>query len=96
MADDDWYKPNPPQPPPRVPKPGEWQWTLVKNGRRYDCELRFHGESYGWECQLLEDGEIRYGPRFPLHAGAVAEADAQHARLLREGWAAPDISPPQD
>jgi hypothetical protein len=22
------------------------------------CELRFHGETYGWEVQLLHDGEL--------------------------------------
>jgi hypothetical protein len=69
-------------------------WTLVKAGHRYDCELRFHGESYGWECQLLEDGELRYGQRFPLHAGALAEAAAHHARLVREGWTVPATNHP--
>jgi hypothetical protein len=57
----------------------------VKAGRRYDCELRFYGESYGWECQILEDGELRYGQRFSLHAGTLAEAEAHHERLTREG-----------
>ena len=93
MGSDDWYKPNPTPPPPRMPKPGEHVWTLVKSGRRFDCELRFHGESYGWECQLLEDGEIRYGWRFPLRAGADAEAEAQRARLLRDGWIVPATEP---
>ena len=57
MADDDRYTPNPTQAPPRQPRPGKHIWTLVKAGRRFDCEPRFHGESYGWECQLFEDGE---------------------------------------
>ena len=96
MGSDDWYKPNPTPPPPRMPKPGEHVWTLVKSGRRFDCELRFHGESYGWEVQLLEDGEIRYGWRFPLRAGADAEAEAQRARLLRDAWTAPVTSHPAD
>jgi len=30
MADDDWYKSNAPQPPPRVPKPGEPLWAFVR------------------------------------------------------------------
>lgn len=42
-------------------------------------------ESYGWECQLLEDGELRYGWRLPLHGGALAESEAQRERLLGEG-----------
>ena len=89
MADDDWYKPNPTKAPPRQPKPGEHVWTLVKSGRRLDCELRFHGESYGWECQCPADGELVYGQRFPLKAGALAEADAQRKRLVRDDWMEP-------
>lgn len=52
MADDDAFcSPNHASTiQPRQPKPGEHVWTLHKNGRRVDCELRFHGESYGWEC----------------------------------------------
>jgi hypothetical protein len=26
-------------------------WCLRRNGRQVDCEHRFHGESYGWECR---------------------------------------------
>jgi len=70
------------------PKPGERVWTLVKAGRRRDCELRFQGESYGWECQLFVDGELRQVWRFPLHQGAVTEAEVQRRRFLREGWTA--------
>jgi hypothetical protein len=54
-----------------------------------DCELRFHGESYGWECQCLHEGELAYGQRFILRELALAEADAQRVRLLREGWTVP-------
>jgi hypothetical protein len=92
MADDDWFKPHPTPRPPRQPTQGEPIWTLVKNGRRMDCELRFHGESYGWETQVLDGGELIYGQRFPLKAGALAEADAQRTRLLAEGWATPATS----
>jgi hypothetical protein len=24
------------------------------------CELRFHGESFGWEAQFLERGDLLY------------------------------------
>jgi hypothetical protein len=94
MADDEWYKPNPKPTPPRQPKPGEHVWTLVKAGRRFECELRFQGNSYGWECQLLEDGELRHGWRFPLHQGTATEAEVQRRRFLREGWTAPFTTPP--
>jgi hypothetical protein len=33
------------------------------------CELRFHGESYGWEALFLERGEL-----FASHGGFVTKA----------------------
>jgi hypothetical protein len=88
-ADDDWYKPHRPPAPPRQPTPGEHVWSLRKNGKRIDCELRFHGESYGWEVQCLHDGVLAYGQRFILHEHAVAEAEPQRQRLAKEGWELP-------
>lgn len=85
MADEDWLKLHAPTQP-RKPTPGEHAWSLRKNGKRIDCELRFHGESYGWECQRLHDGELAYGRRFILREGAIAEAEAQRQRLTRNGW----------
>ena len=78
------------RPAPRQAKPGERVWTLRKNGRRIDCELRFHGESYGWECQCLHDGVLAYGQRYILKAGALGEAEDQRTRLIAEGWIAPN------
>jgi hypothetical protein len=89
MADEDRYKPNCPPTPSRQPTPGELVWSLRRNGRQVDCELRLHGESYGWECQCLYDGELAYGRRFPLRAHALEEADAQRRRLLTAGWTPP-------
>ena len=51
-----------------------------------DCDLRFHGESYGWECQFLEDGVLLHGQRFVRHEQALEEAEAQRRRLIGEGW----------
>ena len=92
MADDGWYKPNPAPTPPRIRKPGEHVWTLVKAGRRFDCELRFQGESYGWEWHLFEDGEIRCGVR----AGAENKAEEQRTTLIKDGWTPPVTSHPAD
>jgi hypothetical protein len=41
-----------------------WQhiWSLRKNGKQVDAELRDHGE-WGWECQFLYNGELAYGRR---------------------------------
>ena len=86
MADDDWFKPNRPAPPSRQSKPGEHVWSLRRNGKQIDCELRFHGESYGWECQCLHDGLFAHGQRFILREGAMAEAAGQRQRLMKEGW----------
>jgi hypothetical protein len=69
--------------------PGEHVWSLRKNGNQIDCELRFHGESYGWECQCLHDGLLTYGQRFALHEHALGDAEEQRKRLLNCGWAAP-------
>ena len=93
MADTPWYAPDHVIATLQPPKAGEHVWTLRKAGRQVDCALRFHGESYGWECQCLHDGELAYGQRFVTRAGALAEAEAQRARLLREGWTAPCHEP---
>jgi hypothetical protein len=67
-------------------KPANPVSTLRKNPHRVDCELKFHGESYGWECLCLYDGELAYGRRFLVRAHAVEEAKRHRTRLLGEGW----------
>jgi hypothetical protein len=79
-----------------TPRVRESIWTLTKAGRRVDCALLVHGESYGRECQCLHDGELAYGQRFIMKAGALAEADAQRRRLVGEGWSAPVTSHPSE
>jgi hypothetical protein len=75
-----------------TPRPREHIWTLVKAGRRIDAELLSQGEA-GWEIQLMHnDGTEFFAWRFPLKGGALAEAEAQHARLTREGWTAPVVT----
>jgi hypothetical protein len=74
--------------PPRKPQPGERLFEVVRAsaGAPMSCELKFHGESYGWECQCLYDGELAYGRRFVLRAHALEEVEAHRTRLLAEGW----------
>jgi hypothetical protein len=72
--------------PQRKPTPGEHLWTLRKNGRQIDCKLRFHGESYGWECRFLHEGELAYSQRFVLREQALSKADTQRARLIKQAW----------
>lgn len=46
------------------------------------CELRFYGESYGWEAQFLECGELlcaRGG--FVMHAAAIAWAEEERQAI---------------
>ncbi|MFI5302508.1 MAG: hypothetical protein ACHREM_30835 [Polyangiales bacterium] len=86
MSDEPFYSPNRKPPPPPQRRPGEPVWALRKNGHRVDCELKFHGDSYGWECQCLYDGELAYGRRFLVRAQAIEEAETHRTRLLAEGW----------
>jgi len=56
-TDHGWrYKPNARRLSARSPKASDCLWTLVKDCRRLDCELRLHGESYGWSRLSIEKG----------------------------------------
>ena len=45
----------------------------------FECELRFHGESYGWEARIFEQGEL-----FTAHGRFVTRAMAvQWAQEMR-------------
>lgn len=46
-------------------------------------ELRFHGESWGWEAQILRDGDLVLGQRFPLRTQGVHFAEAMKAEITR-------------
>jgi len=64
-----------PPPPPRQRKPGEpiFEFLRASDRRRMVVEVRFNGESYGWEAQFLEDGiELSHSRGlFPTRALAV-------------------------
>jgi hypothetical protein len=70
------------RPAPRVRRPGETLWTLRRDHVTWSCELRFHGESVGWEAQTLRDGELVIGRTFLLRR--MAEAWAAEERQYRE------------
>ena len=59
MSDDPFTTPGRVMPA-RVPRPGELLFQFVRASDRasLSCELRFHGESFGWEAQFLERGEL--------------------------------------
>ena len=64
MADDmpPFYARNQPPQPPSAPRPGELLFEFIRasDGASISCELRFHGESYGWEAQFFERGDLFY------------------------------------
>lgn len=71
---------NSPRPPARVPRPGERLFECIRksDGAALTCELRFNGESYGWEAQFLERGELWYSRGgFVLRELAVQWATAE-------------------
>ena len=74
-----FYSPNAKLAPARQPKPGEHVWSLRKAERRVDCELRFHGESYGWECQCLYNGDLA----LPNGNCALRDAPAYSSMIRR-------------
>jgi hypothetical protein len=48
------------------------------------CELRFNGESYGWEAQFLDRGELRYAHGlFVTKALAVRWAEQERKTMER-------------
>ena len=57
------------------------------------CELRFHGESFGWEAQFLERGEpfLSRGA-FVTKAEAVRWAEKMRRAMESESWMEP-LSP---
>jgi hypothetical protein len=54
------------------------------------CELRFHGESYGWEVQFFERGDFWYGQgAFVTRALAVQWAEEERKAIEAEVNAKP-------
>jgi len=81
MSDHAFYRPNRPAPAPRQPKPGEPIWSLRHEHVTWSCELRFHAESWGWEAQILHEGELVIGQRFALRQVAEQWADEERKHL---------------
>jgi hypothetical protein len=60
--------------------------------------LRCHGESWGWEAQILSEGELVIGRRFDLRRLAVQWAEEERKHLEREresdpGYPKPEVLP---
>jgi hypothetical protein len=74
--------------PARQPKPGErlFEFVRVSDRAPMSRELRFHGESYGWEAQFLERGELIYAHGgFVMRQLAVQWADQERKAIEKGG-----------
>jgi hypothetical protein len=60
MNDEPFYSANQKPTPARVAKPGKLLFEFIRARARapMSCELRFHGESFGWEAQFFERGDL--------------------------------------
>jgi hypothetical protein len=65
------------RPPQRQRRPGELLWTVRKDHVTWTGELRFHGESYGWEAQIFRETDLRIGRRFILREEAIGWAESE-------------------
>jgi hypothetical protein len=57
--------------------PGKPIWSLRHDHVTWSCEFRFHGESYGWEAQIVRESELVIGRRFDTRALAVQWAEEE-------------------
>jgi hypothetical protein len=56
----------------------QFEFVRLSDNAPMTCELRFHGESYGWEVQFFERGETFYGRGgFVTRALAVQRAEEE-------------------
>jgi hypothetical protein len=86
------------RPPNRQPNPGEHIWLLRNSGRQVDCQFRFHGESYGWECQGSYDGDLADGRRLKSKRTLRGQAQGRQngytiwGLLVYERWSRHDAA----
>jgi hypothetical protein len=87
MSDEPFYSPKAKPSPARVARPGELLFEFVRASDRapMSCELRFNGESFGWEAQFFERGELvlSHGA-FVMRALAVQWAELERKAMESE------------
>jgi hypothetical protein len=87
MADDAWYSPTYKPPPARtLRRPGELFWTVHHDHALWTGELKFHGESYGWEAIVLRDGELVISQRLCCASTRSSGARNSGATSNGAGW----------
>jgi hypothetical protein len=68
-------------------KPHEEIWRLRKEARTQTCELHTDEHTgFGWDVQLIEDGELLYSHRCPNEQRARFVAACFRQDCLRGGW----------
>jgi hypothetical protein len=86
MSDEPFHTPGKkPQPRRTTRTPCEPLWEFRKDHVTWSAELKFHGESYGWEALILRAGELSISRRFLLRSHAVAWAESEQADI-EKGW----------
>ena len=75
---------NAPRRPERQPRPGQRLWSLSKEARRIDCELRTFER--GAEVQVFVDDGFYSGRRHVATESALRAAEEIRARLTQAGW----------
>jgi hypothetical protein len=92
MSDEPFYRPSQKPAPARVAKPGELLFEFIRASDRapMPCELRFHGESFGWEAQFFERGDLRYSyGAFVTKAAAIRWAEEERGAMEVRPWLSP-------
>ena len=62
-------------------QPTEPLWSVRQANVTWSCELRFHGESVGWEAQILRDGDLVIGRTFVLKEMAMRWAAQEREQV---------------
>lgn len=84
VTDDAFCRPNYEPLTRRQPRLGDPLWQTQIDGRTWSAELRFHGESYGWEAQILRDRELVISHRFVLLEHAERWAREKRTALEKD------------
>jgi hypothetical protein len=81
------YRSAEPKPPPveRL-----FEFVRMSNQAPMSCELRFHGESYGWEAQFFARGELFMSRgAFTTKTAAIRWAEEMRQAMESESWCEP-------
>jgi hypothetical protein len=76
---------NAPRPEPRKARVGEHLWSMRKDDKRVDAELRDHGK-HGVEIQFRYQRDFVYGRRWATRELAIAEGEDKQRELEECGW----------